>query len=349
MKKYFFLFVLIFLFPSHTFANTFLQTKIDGITLKVIQYDLSSENYELKVWVSDTATTLENLMLDNNWISAVNGIFFCPSDYSECKWTSFTINERYVQGEKIAFYDDTGERVVYWWNKNKEPMLFQTGKINADKENEIFEGFANFPLLMKDWENMLEHYYDVGLIDKKMRAVSTRNFVCNDEKKENIYFWLVYGVSLDDLITVLSKFWCYDALNLDAWKSTAFIYNGRYLVWPQRNILDGLIIERKWLNVKEINEEAKKLSQKILSKINKKSLETKLTLLENIDKKLTDARGIIYTKYSNDIYDDNQSIVWYKIEIENLNILKKLYTINALQNYNKTQIQKIKEEIKNKK
>jgi hypothetical protein len=182
-----------------------------------------------------------------------------------------------------------------------------------------------------------------------MRAVSTRNFICNDKEKENIYFWLVYGVSLDDLITVLSKFWCYDALNLDAWKSTAFIYNGRYLVWPQRNILDGLIIERKWLNVKEINEEAKNLSQKILSKINKKSLETKLTLLENIDKKLTNARGIIYTKYSNDIYDDNQSIVWYKIEIENLNILKKLYTINALQNYNKTQIQKIKEEIKNKK
>jgi hypothetical protein len=49
MKKYFLLFILIFLSPSHTFANTFLQTKIDGITLKVIQYNLSSENYELKV------------------------------------------------------------------------------------------------------------------------------------------------------------------------------------------------------------------------------------------------------------------------------------------------------------
>jgi hypothetical protein len=35
---------------------------------------------------------------------------------------------------------------------------------------------------------MLEHYYDVGLIDKKMRAVSTRNFICNDKEKENIYF-----------------------------------------------------------------------------------------------------------------------------------------------------------------
>ncbi len=315
--------------------------------IKVIQYDLSSKNYELKVWVSTWATNLEDLMLRNNGVTAINWVFFCPSDYAECKWTSFTINERYVKWEKIGVYDDTGERVVYWWTEEKVPMLFQTWKINADKETDIFEGFANFPLLLKEWENMLEHYYDVGLIDQKMRAISTRNFICNDKEKKNIYFWLVYNVNLDDLINTLSSFWCYDALNLDAWKSTAFIYNGRYLTGPQRNILDGLIIERKWIDVKAIDKTAKKLSQTIIDTLSKwRSLEKVLSLLEEVDKRLTTARGIIYKNFSNDIYDDTWKILWYKIQIEDIKMLTKIYTINALQKYNTALIKDTKVKIK---
>jgi len=35
---------------------------------------------------------------------------------------------------------------------------------------------------------MTEYYYEVNLIDKKMLTKQARNFICSDEKKENIYF-----------------------------------------------------------------------------------------------------------------------------------------------------------------
>jgi len=314
--------------------------------MKVIQYNLDSWDYELRVWVSDSALSLDELTLQYDALSWVNGVFFCPSDYSECNWYSFTINERYIQGDKIGIYEDTGERVVYGWTEENYPLLFQTGKINADKESLIFEGFANYPLLLKDGENMLEHYYDYGLIDIKMRTKWTRNFICNDEKKGNIYFWLVYNVNLDELAHTLREFWCYDALNLDAGKSTAFIYNGRYLVWPWRDILDGLLIVRRDLKTSEIDEKARLLSERIFEIISEgRTLKKRFLLLEKLDERLALLRQKIYEKNSEDLFDWEENI-GYKIDITNIKTLEKVYLINALQKYNKGLLENIEAEIK---
>ena len=57
-----------------------------------------------------------------NWVTAVNWIYFCPKDYSECENKDFTINERYINWKKIATYDDTWERVVFALDKDNKPI-----------------------------------------------------------------------------------------------------------------------------------------------------------------------------------------------------------------------------------
>lgn len=342
--------VFFLLFPSLSFANTFIDTKVNGVRMKVVEYNLSNENYELQVWASGEETELETLMLENNWVTAVNGVFFCPKDYEQCQWYTFTINERYVKWDKIWLYKDTWERVVFGLTEDKVPFLFQTWKINGDKEDMIYYWLANFPLLLNNGINQLEHYYDIGLIDYKMRAKMTRNFVCSDKNKENIYFWLVYDVTLDELVSTLYDFWCWDALNLDAWKSTAFIYNGRYITWPQRPILDGLIISRKWIDVKWIDGEWKELSEKIVEIVSKKrTLFKRIEFLSQLDKSLTDIRVKIYNKHSTDLFDWEWKTIGYKIDVQDKEVLKKIYKINALQKYIRIVVENMKWELEKEK
>lgn len=357
MKKI--IFLLLVLLPNFSFANTYIEKKVDGYTFKVIKYDLTSQDYEIKIVKTDNATNLSNLLKQNNAITGVNGVFFCPTDYSWCNTTkSFTDNERYIEGEKYATYLTTGDRAVFGWDKNKVPFIYQSGKINMDWESEIYYWFWNYPLLLSEWKNMLEEYWEKGLIDGKMKAKGTRNFICSDEKKENIYFWLIYDATLEEATTALRSFWCYDALNLDAWLSTVFMYNNRYLVWPQkRDILDAVAIERKWLNIEEIIKIGENITQIFIwdiEKRSKKSLEKSEKYLTSYMNALESLRKSMYEKYTHNIYETNfvweVDKVWYTIESPTLKHLKVITLINEIyENLRKLRIEireKISEEQK---
>lgn len=339
MKKLIILTILL-AFPWVTFANTYIEKKVWDYTFKVIQYDLSSENYEIKVVKTDDATNLWNLLEENNAITWVNWVFFCPTDYDWCNTDkSFTDNERYIEWTKYASYLTTWDRAVFALTKDKKPFIYQSGKINMDNEDQIYYWLWNYPLILSEWQNMLEYYWDAWLIDNKMRVKSTRNFICSDKDKNNIYFWLVYNATMDELAWALSDFWCYDALNLDAGLSTTLMYNWRYLVWPQkRDILDAVAIERKWLNVKEVSETAKKIWEILIKDSTKKAKNNKEKTIINIDKyikALDELRKKAYEKYSTDILEQNivweTDKVWYKIDINDLKALKLIYVINKTQ------------------
>lgn len=329
----FLLFLFSFLFLTNfAFANNFIEKKINWNTFKIIKYDLGSSDFVFKIWVNPdwNATNLRNLMERNNWISAVNWIYFCPKDYSECKWKDFTINERYLDWKKIATYDDTWERVVFALDKNNKPFLFQTNKINEDRETEIYNWIANFPLLLKDGKNMIEHFWDVNLIDSKMKAKMSRNFICTDREKKFLYFWYVYNIEMNYLPYALSQIWCYDAINLDAWKSSAFIYNAKYLIWPWRDVLDWLIVERKWLNTLEIRESMQKVMLKIDEYLKNRPIWKKIMILDSLTNALSKAKSKIYEINSEDLYDENWNKIWYEIYANSIDSLKRLYIINYL-------------------
>lgn len=343
MKKL--IFLLILCIPSITFANTYIEKNVWGYKIKVIQYNLSNQIYDIKIVKTDDATNLWNLLKQNNAITWVNWVFFCPTDYSWCNTTkSFTDNERYIEWEKFATYLTTWDRAVFWWTKDKVPFIYQSGKINMDNESEIYYWFWNYPLLLSQWENMLEYYWDAWLIDAKMRAKATRNFICSDEKKENIYFWLVYDATIDELAWTLRSFWCYDALNLDAGLSTVFMYNSRYLVWPQkRDILDAVAITRVWLDVNQISEIATKITKVLVEDVEKRSKNNLLkanTILTRYIDSLDNLRKKIYEKNMSDIVEQNfvweMETVGYKIEINSLNQLKLVNLVNEVSQNLKT-------------
>jgi hypothetical protein len=142
-----------------------------------------------------------------------------------------------------------------------------------------------------------------------MKAKGTRNFICSDEKKENIYFGLLYDATLEEATSALRSFGCYDALNLDAGLSTVFMYNNRYLAGPQkRDILDAVAIERKGLDVKEITQIAENITKVLIADIekrSKKSLEKTDLYITNYMSGLETLRKKAYEKYTEDIYELN--------------------------------------------
>lgn len=341
-------------FPNFVWAQTYIEKKVDGYILKVIQYPLSSSEYEIKIVKTDDATNLWNLLKQHNAITWVNGVFFCPTDYSWCNTSkSFTDNERYIEGQKYATYLTTWDRAVFAWDKTKRPFIYQSGKINMDYESEIYYWFGNYPLLLLEGKNMLEEYWEKWLIDGKMKVKATRNFICSDEKKENIYFWLLYDATIEEATSTLKTFGCYDALNLDAWLSTVFMYNNRYLVWPQkRDILDAVVIERKWLDLWEIStiwENITKVLTQDIEKRSKKSLEKTDKYITSYMNGLESIRKKVYEKYSQDIMEMNFvweiEKVWYSIQPLSLKHLQWITLINEVyENLRKLRIE-IREKI----
>ncbi|PIE85343.1 hypothetical protein CSA08_02080 [Candidatus Gracilibacteria bacterium] len=339
------LFFIILIIPFSVSANTLISKTIGGKEIKVIKYETNSKFYDIKIGVTNDATSLRDIMLQNNAISGVNGVFECPKDYTRCGGKSYTINERYVKGEKISTYKSTGDRVVFGWDKNIAPFLFQTGKINPDREGEIYEGFANFPLLLQKGKLKTEYYYEVGLIDKKMLTKGTRNFICSDKTGKNIYFGYVYNVTLDEAGLILIKLGCYNALNLDAGLSKAFIYNMQYLSGPGREILDGVFIVPKNINFKEKKKEIKSIINLILKKLEKFTKKKKVIILDKLILMLDKYYEKLYKKHSIPLFEklDGELVkVGQKTEFKNELLIEKIYTINMLRHY----LYKIKETIK---
>ena len=196
-------------------------------------------------------------------------------------------------------------------------------------EWKIYYWFANFPLLLQNWISKFQDYVDLSLIDQKMKNKMQRNFICNDKTNRYIYTWYVSEISLEKLPDILIKLWCYNALNLDAWWSSAMIYNSKYLIWPGRDIMDWVIIERKWLDTKKIIENAKNIQLFIESKIESKTIEEKVVYIDELSKSIWNLRKKIYNQNSIDIIE-NWKKIWYEIDIKNLKKLQTTYMINYL-------------------
>lgn len=339
MKNFLLVFFFLFIWFSSVSANTFIEKTVSGYKMRVIEYDINSQKYDFKFLKApdQTEQSLDTILYNNNAISWVNGSFFCPSDYSFCSGKEGTTNnQRYFEGISYEGFEGSWDKPMFALDKNKNSFIYQRNNLNIEKENDIYYGLSNWPLLLKDGENQLEQYYDMGVIDGKMKAYSTKNFVCNSKDKQKIYFWLVYAVDIDSLVWVLKEFWCSDALNLDAGLSTALMYNGKYVVWPQRNVIDALAIVPKF-DIKPLDEKSKKISEYLLNRAQEKSKwneERKQKILKSYISKLDELKSKIYDKYSTDIIEQN--FVWetekvgYKIDVTSDKFLKIIYTINKI-------------------
>lgn len=317
--------------PQFSYANTFTQKEINGVTLQYVSYTVGSEDYNIHVATSDSVTNIETLAAQENAITGINGIFFCPADYSECKGENFTINERFVDGVDTSFYDDTGDRAVFAWGYDGVPFLFQTGKINPEKRIDIYEGMGNYPILYVDGYNMLEKYHDLGLYDKKMSTPMKRHYICSNKDKSEIFFGSSSAATLDDLAPALYAIGCWDGINLDAGASTQYMYNGRRLEWSGRNVLDGFVIERVGLNVAEIQKAIDAAGNKLTPLFKRMKQENAEIILDKYIDLCNQIRRDIYEENSIDLYDASGNDIWYQIDIDDLKTLKRVYSVNMLE------------------
>lgn len=344
--KYFFFFCLFFFIPHLASANTYIEQKINGHVMKVIEYNLSDPNYEIKIIKSDDATNLANMLTQNNAITWVNGAFFCPVDYKWCgSERSYSDSERYIKWEKFATQINTGYRAVFAWDQDKNPFIYRSGIINEEDEDQIYYGIGNLPLILYQWQNMLQEYWDNNQIVANMKPKAVRNFICSDKTKEHIYFWLVWDANIDDMVEILKDFWCWDALNLDAGLSTSLIYNNTYILGSKsRDIMDGVAIERVGIDKESINKKSQILSDAIKKLAKNKSKKNTILFTKYIDsyqKQLKALKAKIYAKYTTDVYQTN--IVWeqdrvgYKIDVTNKKDFQKILILNqSLENLKET-------------
>lgn len=305
--------VFFLLFFESAFSSSFTKVKIDEISLQYLSYDISDPKYKLKVVTSDNAQDLREMLIDNNAVSGINGIFFCPKDYRECNWKDYTINERFVNWQDLSFYSDTWERAVFAWDKDMNPFIFMTNRVNKYKRGEIFEWMWNFPLLLWNGNNTLPYYNKIGLLDKKMLSPSQRHFICSNKDSNTILIGRSSSTSLLNIPEVLKKIWCYNALNLDAGQSSHFIYNGWSIADGSRDIIDAFVIKNSEINVNEIYRKVVKNSEILRKRLSSYNRVDGILLKRRIIKMIQNEINKMYDQKKELILNNEWVEVWYSI------------------------------------
>lgn len=253
MKKL--LLIVLLLFPTYSFANVLIDTKIDWYKIKTIRL-VKNSWYKLIVWVSEKWESLKSMVDRYGWVSWVNWAYFCPKDYKECNWVNKSYADRISNWHNwSAFPNDTWpDRVIFALDKEQNPFLFQNwhdysrwkgdeylvGKtINFDMKWDIYNWIGNHPLLLEDWVNKI---WESKSIDIKMKAKNLKNFICASKDGNTIFMWWIENISIYNVPNTLLKLGCHNAINLDSGGSSAMIYDGKYVRWPGRDIMDAWII-----------------------------------------------------------------------------------------------------------
>ncbi len=330
--KYILLIILYLISYSVLNANLYIENNTLWYKTRLIKYEVWSEDYNFKIWVNkdNESTSFRDLLDSNNWISWVNWVFFCPKSYSDCWWVDSTKNERYYEWISYNKTDTTWDRAVFAVDDEWTPFFYKTGKINPNREGDIYYWFWNFPLILYQWKDLIPSYDHYWLLDNKMKIKLSRNFICTNQYNNEIIFWYIDNISLYNISPVLKDIWCYNALNLDAWWSSSMIYNWRDIIWPWRNIMDGIIIERKWLDTSKLIKTSDLVVKNIDKKLKNKSFEEKIEYIDSFKKQLTKLRTELYDKNSKNTYDKYWNINWYQINMNSINNLSTVYIINRL-------------------
>ncbi|MDD5212927.1 MAG: phosphodiester glycosidase family protein [Candidatus Gracilibacteria bacterium] len=289
------LFLIINQVSAYEYSRKTYTTSLGDYQIRLFKLDLAGDD-RLVVGVSDKGESLESLVKRYNGKAGLNGTYFCPEYYPECKGKNFSNADRISYGEDFSRWTDTGERYVFAIDKDYMSFFFNTSNYNVDMRNDIYMGIGNHPLILLEGQNKLEHYYDVGLIDKKMPSTGAKTFICTVKDTKKVYMGIVYSARMDDLPTILSDIGCYNALNLDAGRSTALYNNGEYYVGPGREIMDALIITDKANDEKnkKIVDMARKSKLELMNKIN--ALTQDKAQRQNIIQKLVDKIDLLSDK-----------------------------------------------------
>jgi exopolysaccharide biosynthesis protein len=251
--------LLLWSFMASTFAyQEILIEERGGKAIRVIKVVLDGEHFVVASPAKQGGETLEQLTKNVGGISAINGAFFCPKDYSNCNKQTFSYYERVFKGdgETFSMYrPDTSIRGIFGFQKDGTPLFVQNkisladvgliSNINADKINDLYFGISNFPVLLINGEDVTAGASEY--IDSKLTGKGNRNFICSTEDGKTVYLGVVGASSVRDMAPYLKKnFGCYNALFLDAGASLSMVYSGNVLDRGERTLItDAFVVVDK--------------------------------------------------------------------------------------------------------
>ena len=252
MKKILLLLISLYFFWISFSYQELIDKLIDHHRVKIIKV-IIDDQHKVVVSLSNNGESIENLMNKENWISAINGVYFCPKDYKNCWWQNKTNAPRFYKWENPSKYaNDFWINGVFAFTKEGKPFIVMNHlwwyapsrlktKINDDKINDIYFWLWNFPVLILNWKNIVGDYEK--LITKKMKAKWTKSFICFTEDRKTIYMWYIIGISIYDLANFIkNNFACYGAINLDAGASLWMIYNKNIVHENSRPVMDAFVV-----------------------------------------------------------------------------------------------------------
>lgn len=252
MKKYIFIIVCILCSGFSFGAQELIDKNIDWHNIKVVKVTLDG-NYFVVSSISHSWESLWSLINKVWWKSGINGSYFAPVDY----WNSQNIakNERIFNWKRYFpnIQGDFWARGLFWFDKNGDSSLILNNfgyvnginkRFNTDKLNNILYGISNYPVLLIDGKNVVDESDFPDIIWDKLKKIGVKSFICNTENK--IFFWYISDINIYDFPDFLiDKFWCENAINLDAWGSLGLVYNSKQIKKEGRNIMDAFVVVDK--------------------------------------------------------------------------------------------------------
>ena len=252
------LFLLVFsflIFPNYASAYQEILIENRGWhAIRVIKVILDWEHFVVASVADEWWETIQSLTNKVWWTSSINWAFFCPKDYSSCD-TTFSYYERVFKWDWASysqFWPDTSIRWIFWFTQDGNPLFVQNkisdsdvgliSNINSDRIWDLYFWISNFPVLLINWDDVT--VWASEYIDSKMTWRWNRNFICSTQDWKTIYMWVVGTMSVWNMAKYLKEnFWCYNALFLDAWASSAMVYSWKVLAqWNRDIITDAFVV-----------------------------------------------------------------------------------------------------------
>ncbi len=197
-----------------------------------------------------TVKSLSSYYRANRGIAAINGTYFCPSDYASC----------------------AGKNGWYFWRvyNNRVGVMFNPS--NGHTRNDpllVFDSF-NKPYLFRhaiDFVNVnnfettyntsltgaiggLELVYNHKVTLKKSKLDNKQKYTKGPRgavgiKNNTLYMVTARGATVIDMAYIMRALGVDYAINIDGGGSTALMYKGRYKAGPGRRIPNALIVARR--------------------------------------------------------------------------------------------------------
>ncbi len=227
--------------PGSGYSRQNVKTDFGIFLVDIVTADLNSTKV-----IVDTASesdcandcpvlSLGDYVARNGAFAAVNGSYFCPSDYPSCTGKTNSFDTLLMNKSKKYFNSDnnvysTVPAVIFSGNSAR----FVSQSLQWGRDTGVDSVLANQPLLVSGGNVVFG-----GDDDVKRLGAGSRSFV--GSTGSTAYIGVVHGVNAAQMARVLNAIGIQNALNLDSGGSTA-LWSGGYKVGPGRNIPNALYL-----------------------------------------------------------------------------------------------------------